>query len=812
MLGFPIVIAAKVSPEPPYRIETSSVNAYQVSDIYSIELNFWGNPSDPAHDVERRGGFTGPEKAFLRLPTSCPGDDLVFDFAIDSWENPGNWVTETPISPATDDCSTLDFAPDVTAAEPTTTKADAASGFDFHTHVDDPGLSDPDGRGQSDLKRAVVTLPEGVSINPSSADGLEACSPAQVDKETYDSDFGAGCPAASKIGTVEITTPLLPDDPVEGSIFLATQNDNPFDSLLAAYIVAKSPERGVNLVLPGKIETDEQTGRVVTSFDDNPQFPFTDLDVHFKSGPRAPLVTPSTCGIYETTTELTPWSGTDPVVETSTFTIDKAPDGGPCKAGDPSKPADSSDQAKLPFHPTLSAGTTQAKANSHTPFTLRLTRPEGNQTLSKLNLKMPPGLTAKLAGVSQCPDATLNAISKQAGTGAAEISSPSCPANSKVGVATVGAGSGNPLYVSTGTAYLAGPYKSAPLSLAVVVPALAGPFDLGTEVVRNQLLVDPRTAEITVVSDPLPQILHGIPLRLRDIRVRVDRESFMRTGTNCDPLQITSQITGSGGASATPANHFQLSGCGELGFSPKLKLSFGQSPKDTKANAHPELNAKLAFNEDDSNIKSVEVALPQGILLDQERLGRICSRANYAAQTCPEESKVGYAKATTPLLEDPVEGPVYLKASDNPLPDLAADLDGQIDVDLFGKIDQKLNKKGLNQIRNTFDVVPDVPVSDFELTLEGGSEGLLVNSRNICKSKSAQKLSIEISAHNGYSLSEKPLIGSACQKINAKQAKKLQKQAAKLLKKAQKTKNKRKAKKLRKQARKLKKQIRKLGR
>ncbi len=823
----PVHIMASLDPTNNYTVVTKVPDINESLVPYDSKVTIWGHPAASRHDSERCGGLyegnlfntssscssDGPDKPFLTTPSTCNTDHAITLSKYDSWQNSGVFGPDITYDLGSfTACDDVPFDADVNLT-PTNPKADAPTGLEVEVTV--PQNDDPEGIATSSLKDAVVTLPGGMATNPAAADGLGACSPEQISLGTDDE---VKCPNNSKIGTAILATPVL-HEPVSGSVYLATQHQNPFDSLLAMYLVLEDPERGLLIKLPGKIDADPQTGQLTTTFANNPQLPFSSLKLKLKGGNRAPLVNPPTCGTKTLSSRLAPWANPDEVVSgSSSYEITQTSNGSPCPAT----------EADRPFDPTLKAGTIGAQAGSHSPFVLRLTRPEGDQTLSALKLQMPPGLTAKLAGVSQCPDSTLNAISSQAGTAAAESSSPSCPANSKVGVATVGAGSGNPVYVQTGKAYLAGPYKGAPLSLAVVVPALSGPFDLGTEVVRNKLIVDPRTAEITVESDPFPEILHGIPLRLRDVRVRINRDSFMLTGTNCDPLQISSQITGSGGAVATPSNHFQVAGCGDLGFSPDLDLSFGNAKKNTLPNSHPQLDAKLAFNSGDANISSVEVALPQGVFLDQDRLGRICSRANYAAQSCPAESQVGYAKATTPLLDDPVEGPVYLKASDNPLPDLAADLDGLVDIDLFGRIDQKQNKKGLNQIRNTFDVVPDVPVSDFELTLEGGSEGLLVNSRNICRSKKAQKVSIQMSAHNGYSLSEKPLIGSACSKLakkDRKKAKKLSKKAAKLQKKAKKAKRKarkasgktatkllRKSKKLKRQAKKLRRQARKLGR
>ncbi len=844
-----------------HNITASARNLSQVLPIMKSEFRLWGNPSDAAHDplrgpcglnvsvdffeptfVYTSGPFGSdcPTSAgsdpFLTLPTSCTGPaESVWHAA--PWEDPDAWLSGSVLthdggSPPTplgfSGCESLGFTPEVSSA-PSITNADSPTGLDFEIEFDQDGLTSPNGLAQSTIDRAVVSLPEGVSANPSLVNGLATCSPDELESEQLEGPASSGCPAASKIGTVEVDTPLL-GNKLGGVIYMAEQDDpattqpgaeNPFDSLLAFYIVIKDPISGTLVRIPAEVQPDPETGQLVTTVDDVPQIPFSKFYFHFRGGTRAPLVNPPTCGIYEITTELTPSTAVDPdnpsddeiVSEKSSFVVDEGPNGGPCISGDPSKAGDVADRAARPFGPEMSAGLENASASSYSPFSLRLSRPEGDQELSALSLEMPEGVTAKLAGVDSCSDNVLSAISQGEGTGAAENASPSCPTNSQVGTATVGAGAGsNPYYVQTGKAYLAGPYKGAQLSLAVVVPALAGPFDLGTTVVRSKLNVDKRTAQVSVESDPLPQILHGIPLKLRDVRINVDREGFMKAPTDCSEKQINAEVQGSHGKSASLTNRFQVGDCASLGFSPKLDLSFGNAKKNTKPNAHPPLNAKLSFNENDTNIRSVEVALPQGLLLDQERLGRICSRANYQANTCPEESRVGYAKATTPLLDDPVEGPVYLKASDNPLPDLAADLNGQIDVDLFGKIDQKLNKKGLNQIRNTFDIVPDVPVSSFRLTLDGGNDGLLVNSRNICNSKSAQKLSIEMQAHNDMSLSEKPLIGSACKQINKKKAAKLNKQAKKLLAKAKSTKNKKKAKQLRKQARKLKQQARQLGR
>ncbi len=759
--GNVVMMSAGLRSDGDYGLKVILNDVSQGLPLIGSTVTFWGTPAHPSHDAER-GGPAGIEpRPFLANPTDC---DRTYATAIRarSWENPGAPFTQPieDVAPPSTGCEKLDFSPRA-SLQPTSSQADSPTGLDVEIEI--PQTDAANVLATAHLRDTKVVLPEGMSVNPSTANGLASCSPAQVglvSKSPARFNLAAdSCPAASKVGSVSIDTPLLAD-PLSGSVYVAQQAANPFDSLLALYLVADGP--GIIIKLAGEIALDQSTGQLTATFLDNPPLPFEQLRLRFKDGSRAPLINPSTCGTHTTTAEFSSWAGHQ-VSRNDTFQVSSAPNGQPCAAT----------SQQRPFNPAINAGLRNAVADSYSPFILNLSRPDGHQELAGLNVSLPEGVTAKLAGVSQCADATLNAISDAEGSGSAENASPSCPANSQVGVATVGAGAGaNPYYVQTGKAYLAGPYKGAQLSLAVVVPALAGPFDLGTTVVRNKLNVDKRTAQVSVESDPLPRILHGIPLKLRDIRVNVNRAGFMRSGTNCEPMQITSQIKGSHGKTASPSNRFQVGDCASLGFSPKLKLGFGKNKKNTKPNAHPPLNANLSFNEGDSNISRVEVALPQGVLLDQERIGRICSRANYAANTCPEESRVGYAKATTPLLDDPVEGPVYLKASDNPLPDLAADLNGQIDIDLFGKIDQKQNKKGLNQIRNTFDVVPDVPVSSFQLTLDGGSDGLLVNSRNICKSKAARKVSISMSAHNNMSLSEKPLIGSACKNKKPKGKKK----------------------------------------
>ena len=391
---------------------------------------------------------------------------------------------------------------------------------------------------------------------------------------------------------------------------------------------------------------------------------------------------------------------------------------------------------------------------------MRLGRADGEQELGSLQATLPKGLAAKFAGIPYCSDAALAAAATRAGK--AEQSNPSCPA-SRIGSVTVGAGPGTNPFNASGTAYLAGPYKGAPMSVAVITPAVAGPFDLGTVVVRNALYVDSETAQGRVVSDPFPKILDGVPLKLRSITVRLDRPNFTLNPTNCSPMSVDAVIHSTDGATANPKNLFQVGGCKDLGFAPKLRIDLKGPTKRAK---NPALTATLTYPKGNyANIASAAVTLPHSEFLDQSHIGTVCTRVQFAAQACPAASVYGYAKAETPLLDNPIEGPVYLRSSDHKLPDLVADLNGQIHIVLAGKVD---SGKG-GGIRNTFMAVPDAPVSKFTLTMKGGNKSLLVNSENICNKP--QRAIANFTAQNGKVSNTKPLITNDCKKSKGKKKK-----------------------------------------
>jgi hypothetical protein len=799
--GTVISLDAEVRSGGDYGFTVAGHNTSEGLALAGVELTLWGVPADPIHTPERscpgqtaaaQSGMTCPAgiepQAFLTLPTSCTGPTTT-TLQADSWFNPGvthsdgtpdlsdpNWrqaaftshdppgIADDPsplhplaptfpgLAPAqwgppqgNTGCAAVPFQPQISVA-PTNRRADSPTGLTVDLKVPQQELGDPQALAQADLKDAVVKLPVGMSINAASADGLAGCSLAQIGLHSQNTE--PTCPDNSKIGTVTIDTPLL-DHPIEGAVYLAKQGENPFGSLFALYIVGDDhAQSGTVIKLAGEVQADPQTGQLTTTFTDQPQLPFEDLHLELFGGSRAALRTPPRCGTAATEVSLAPWSGNPPVNLSSKFQITEGPGGAPC----PPNPA--------AFNPKLSAGTTNPLAGAFSPFVLRLTRDDGSQELKGLTTTLPEGLTGKLAGIPYCPDSVLAAIPTAEGTGTAQLAAPSCPAASQVGTVIAGAGAGpTPLYVDTGRAYLAGPYKGAPLSLAIVTPAIAGPFDLGNVVVRTALQVDPYTTEITAQTDSLPTILDGVPLDLRDVRVYLNRPDFTLNPTGCDAAQIGGTASGTEGSSAPISTPFQVAGCQNLGFKPTLKLSLKGK---TKRSGHPSLRAVLTYPSKGaySNIASAQVALPHAEFLDQGNLDKVCTQPQLRTHTCPAKSVYGHAKAWTPLLDKPLEGPVYLGVGFGyKLPALVAELDGQIRVLLKGKVDTT-KKEG---IRNTFEAVPDAPVSRFELSLKGGKKyGLLENSENICRK--TQKADARFAAHSGKVLEMAPVIANDCGK------------------------------------------------
>ncbi|HET8863687.1 MAG TPA: hypothetical protein VFM94_10600 [Solirubrobacterales bacterium] len=653
-------------------------------------------------------------------------------------------------------CDKLAFSPSIDS-QPSTDQASSPSGLAFNVDITDPGIGNPDGLAASDIKKTVVTLPKGVTVNPSQAEGLLACSEADLDRESADSEPGEGCPQASKIGTVEVETPLLEGELLRGALFVAEPNDpsttaseNPFNSLIALYMTIKDPQLGVNIVLEGKVEPDPETGQLVATFDDLPQAPFSHFRLRFREGGRSPLVTPPTCGSYETQAIFTPWANpATTYTTTSSFEVAQGASGAPCPSGTP------------PFQPGFSAGSQNNAAGKYSPFTMRLTRRDGDQDLTRFDATLPPGVVAKLAGVDKCPDAQI-ALAKVK-TGKAELRSPSCPTNSKIGRVQAGAGVGSQLTYVPGSIYLAGPFGGAPLSVVAVVPAVAGPFDVGTVVTRQALDLNPRTGEVTAdgaKSDPIPHILAGIPLVVRDIQVYVDRANFTLNPTSCDPFATNASIWGGGANLFSTVDdspvarqaRYQAASCASLGFKPKLSLKLKGG---TKRGGHPKLRSVFTPRVGDANLEGLVLRLPRSAFLDQAHIRTICTRVQFAAKACPEGAIYGHARAFTPLLSEPLEGPIYLRSSNHNLPDFVAALHGMVDVEAVARID---SKKG--GIRATFTEVPDAPITKVVVNMQGAKKGLIVNSTDLCAQK--HRANATLDAHNGKQSSIRPVVGASC--------------------------------------------------
>ena len=759
ILSLPFYINTEVTPDNHYKVVGLLQNLTQVKRLTAATVVLWGTPGDPRHDALRGSCLNQiPEvfpitmddcepleeespKPFLRLPTNCK-NPLTFTLSFDTWTTPGQFTSETSGSPSpASGCNQVAFEPAL-EARPTTDAADSPSGLHVDLHIPQRAHEEPEELGQADLRSTKVTLPKGLAINPSGANGLEGCTASQVDLE---GPGAAQCPDAARVGTVEVDTPLI-DHPLPGSVYVAMPHENPFDSLLAIYIAVNDPVTGIVVKLAGKVDPDPVTGQLRATFEDTPQVPFEDFKLDFFGGAAAALRTPAVCGTYATASTLTPWSAPasgPPATSSDPYAIDRAPSGGICPTS----------EGSLPNAPGFDAGTVAPIAQAYSPLVIHLRRDDGSQEFSSLSITPPPGLLGKLAGIPYCQDSTL--AQAAAKTGRQEQAGPSCPAASQVGTVTVGAGAGPAPYYTNGTTYLAGPYKGAPLSLAIVTPATAGPYDLGTVVVRTALKVDPETTRITADSDPIPHILQGIPLDVRTIAVKLDRPDFTLNPTNCDPLAISGVETSTLEQGAPLTNRFQVGECGRLKFAPRLSLRLKGG---TRRSSHPRLRAELNYPKGAyANIARASVALPHSEFLDQAHIRTICTRVQFAAQACPRGAIYGHARAITPLLDKPLEGPVYLRSSSNPLPDLVADLNGQIHVVLVGRLDSVHGG-----IRTTFDSVPDAPVSKFVLSMRGGKKGLLVNSRNICAH--ANRAMAKFNAQNGKTHDTRPVLKAQCHK------------------------------------------------
>jgi hypothetical protein len=769
-----------------YAITVTSPNITQVIGLLSVQITFWGVPDSPVHESSRgwdclseERGFhnEGPchaletqhPQSFLTMPTSCTGP-LQSSTETDSWLDPGNLLSFAPSQAmqALDGCNQLAFKPAM-QAEPTTGSAASPSGLDFNLSFDDEGLTSAKVDAQSQLSKTVVTLPEGLTIDPSAGVGLAGCTPADYARETIESAPGAGCPNESKLGTVEIETPLLTQK-IQGNIFIAKPYENPFSepghpngSLVALYVVAKNPETGVMIKLAGKVEAGGQPGveglapgQLRTTFENNPQLPFDHFNFHFREGVQAPLITPATCGTYTTTAALTPWSEpTMALTDSSSFTVTSGVGGGACPSG-----------GVPPFHPGIESGMLNNNAGSFSAFYLHLTRGDADQEISGFSTDLPPGLTGSLTGIPFCPEADI-ALARTK-TGAQEEASPSCPAASEVGHTLVGTGVGAVLAYVPGKIYLAGPYNGAPFSLVSVTSAVVGPFDLGTVVLRFGLSIDPYTAQVSVSptsSEPIPTILDGIVTHVRDIRVYISRPNFTLNPTSCTPMSIDSTLTGNQGATATITSPFQAASCANLKFAPKFAVSTsGKTSRAKGASLHVDLTYPTAAAGTYANIAKVKVELPKQLPSRLTTLQKACTAAQFEANPagCPTPSVIGTAKAVVPNIPEPLTGPVYFVShGGEAFPSLEVVLQGYgVKVILVGAT--FISRSGITS--TTFKTIPDNPVTSFELTLPEGKYSALAANGNLCTQKLV--MPADFTAQNGAVIDYKTAVGvTGCAKV-----------------------------------------------
>jgi hypothetical protein len=749
-----------------YGVEVSVHEATQLVDVLATAVTLWGYPGDTRHDGSRgwaclnHGGEVehslpcGPTKeragAFLVSPTSC-ASPLLTTVDGESWpvKKPGEpgLGGSSPLAASfqfplgLEDCGALPFEPSI-SLKANQTSSSTPTGLEVDVHVPQQSTLEPEGRAESAVKSTTVTLPEGVQLSPSAADGLQACSEQEIGYQgegkidpfspslgepphsagegeplrfspTVTAPDGSqvltNCPDASKVGTVSVKTPLLKNE-LHGSVYLAAQNANPFGSLVALYIAVEDPESGVVAKLAGDVKLNAATGQITSTFLNTPQVPFEDFIVDFNDGPRASVSTPPSCGSYTTTAGFVPWStGIEQATSSAPFDITSGPGGGACPN-------------PQPFGPGFAASASNTQAGAFTPFSVTIERPDSNQALKTVSVTLPPGAAAMLSSATQCPE-------PQASNG-------TCGPESLIGHATASSGYGpDPFTVTGGLVYITGPYHGAPFGLSIVTPANAGPFHLGNVIVRSSINVNPSTAAVTITST-LPTMVStaenpdtGIPLQLKRINVVVDRPNFEFNPTNCTPMSVTGTLGGAGGSTASVSSPFKVENCAALPFHPTLTAS--TQGNASKANG-ASLTVKVASTPGQANIAKTRLVLPVALPSRLTTIQKACLAKVFEANPagCPEGSNIGTATVHTPVLKSPLTGPAYLVSHGNAaFPDVEFVLQGEgITLILDGLTDIK---KGITT--STFNAVPDAPVTTFETTLPEGPHSALTS--NVAESK-----------------------------------------------------------------------------
>jgi hypothetical protein len=717
LVNISVVIDVRVTPDGGYRLVSDVKGVSSSAMIWGQSLTLWGVPADHNGPAQANtpgarstamgrwynGPVVGPRLPFMWAPTRC-GVPLDATIAIRSWQQPERRVTETSrISDGLTGCDQLPFAPKL-RVEPESPVAGQPSGYAIDLEL--PQHEGPDDLTTSQLRDATVTLPEGVAISPGRARGLDVCTDEQLGEGSADAE---ACPPASRIGEVRIDSPLLPD-PLTGTVYMGQQRsqDPASGEMYRMFIVAHDPQSGVRIKLRGQVEADPRTGQLTTTFADNPELPFSKLSLWLDGGERAALVNPESCGEKTASLAADGWSGAS-TTDASTFAIDQgcAPRG---------------------FNPQLTAGTANPLAGQFSSFGMTVERADADQDLSRIGLALPSGLLGALGSVPLCPDA-------QAAAG-------TCDASSRIGSTTVVAGTGSAPYALDGQVFVGGPYRGAPFSLSFVVPAKAGPFDLGTVVVRAKLTVNANAAQASVESDPLPTIVGGVPLHLRRVQVALDRPGFMFNPTSCAPMRIGGALVSNGGTTATPAVHYQAHGCDRVPLRPRLKMAISGGTKQLGKKGAPGVEAELDLGFGQSGLKQVKVTLPPSLALNTKNSnepGALCEPSQAAARSCPESTRIGWAEAVTPALHEPLKGPIYFVRGERTvngrtvatLPGLYIKLDGEgVPLDL--RATSSVTSSRPQQLEATFSDIPDAPVERFRISLKSGAGAVLQTANGVC--------------------------------------------------------------------------------
>jgi hypothetical protein len=743
------VLYAGLAPSPAgyvLRIESREVPQLVLT---GITVNVYGDPAARTRAGEQGAPYaTRPEDtATFTNPEACTGEPQMTVVHMDSWQAPGshnpdgtpnfadpNWASASFEAPAVAGCSALAglFNPSIAAAT-SSGQADSPTGLDLNVNI--PQREGVESLATPPLRNAVVTLPAGLSVNHSTANGLQACSLAQVGISAAGVPDAAppSCPDASKIGTAELESRALPAEacleakplrecpaasereqtPLRGGLYLARPQENPFASLLAIYVAIDDPRTGVILKLPAGVSADPLSGRLTIELGDAPHFPVSDLRLHFFSGSTALLATPANCGAYAVSSALTPWSAPEsgpPATPSSSFAVTQAAGGGPCTT-------------PLPFAPSFAAGTTNAQAGAYAPFSMTVSRQDSEQTLGSFTVTLPPGLLGNLASVAQCPE-------PQAANG-------QCNRQSLLGEATAAIGAGpQPYWLTQGKVYLTGPYNGGPFGLAIVLPTTAGPFTLtgnggpGLEILRASIRVDPRTAQMVIVSDRLPTILQGVPLEIRTLNLTINRPGFTLNPTGCNPLAVTGTIASTSGASAAVSSPFYAANCSKLPFHPKLTALTYASGEFAGHGAS--LHLKITTPDGQANMRSLKLDLPQRLPARLQTIQKACREAVFNANpaACPKVSVIGSATVATPVLSEAMMGPAILVShGGKAFPDMVLVLQAQgVRIDLTGAlfVDQH------NITSATFRTIPDVPIRRLDLVLPEGKSSALAASASLC--------------------------------------------------------------------------------